>query len=409
MLIKNIKAREILDSRSNPTIEVKMILENNIESISSVPSGASTGSKEALELRDNDERFHQKGVLKAVNNVNTVIRDALVGKELSLELVDKTMLELDGTDNKSNLGANAILGVSLCAVKCLAKLDNKPLYNYLGYGKGFPYPMINVINGGVHADNSLDIQEFMIVPKFTSERDNVRAASEIFNTLKSILKKEGFVTSVGDEGGFAPNLESNEDSFKYLVRAITESGYVPGKDVFLAIDVAASELYNSDKNVYILDKKEYTTEELLNYYEDLINKYPIISIEDPFDENDDEGFKMITEKLGNKIMIVGDDYFVTQAKYLQKGIDLGACNAILLKANQVGSVSEFLDTIKLARNNNYEMIISHRSGETEDTFIADFAVGLSINYIKTGSVSRGERVCKYNRLTQIEDELNGRF
>ncbi|MBE6149060.1 MAG: phosphopyruvate hydratase [Firmicutes bacterium] len=407
MQIKSIKAREILDSRSNPTVEVEMILENGISSVASVPSGASTGSKEAIELRDGDQRYHGKGVLKAVSNVNDVIAPKLVGTELVQKDVDKMLLELDGTYNKSTLGANAILAVSLASLKCLAKLEGKELYEYVSNGTySMPIPMINVINGGAHADNNLDIQEFMIVPLMEKEVDRVRAASEVFITLKKMLKKDGMATGVGDEGGFAPNLPNNEECFKYLVKAIEESGYVPGKDIALAIDAAASEFYNGETGKYTLDKKEYTALELKDYYLDLINKYPIVSIEDPFEEEDAESFALLTKEAGDRIMVVGDDFFVSQAKYLQMGIDKKAANAILLKANQVGSVTEFIETINLAKANNIKMIISHRSGETEDTFIADLGVGLNIPYIKTGSVSRGERVAKYNRLTKIEDELN---
>ncbi len=408
MKIKEVKAREILDSRSNPTVEVKMVLENGISAIASVPSGASTGSREAIELRDKDEkRYHGKGVLKAVNNVNEVIAPKIVGMDLDQEKIDQLLLDLDGTSNKSSLGANAILGVSLASLKCLAKLEGKELYEYVSDGEyTLPIPMINVINGGAHADNNLDIQEFMIVPLLDTEEKRVRAASEVFITLKGMLKKDGLSTGVGDEGGFAPNLPNNEECFKYLVKAIETSGYVPGKDIALAIDAAASEFYNEDTQKYSLDGKELTAEELCNYYLDIIEKYPIISIEDPFNEDDTEYFAILTEKAGDKIMIVGDDFFVSQARYLQKGIENHAANAILLKANQVGSVTEFLETIKLARDNDYKMIISHRSGETEDTFIADLAVGLKIPYIKTGSVSRGERIAKYNRLTGIELEIN---
>ncbi len=407
MKILDIKAREILDSRSNPTVEVKMTVENNVVCKASVPSGASTGSKEALELRDGGNRFHGKGVLKAVANVNEVIRPELVGKDLNVQEIDKIMLDLDGTANKEKLGANAILGVSLAALRCEAKLAGKELYEYVSDGTCLlPIPLINIVNGGVHADNNLDIQEFMIVPLLKEEKERVRAASEIFITLKNILKDKGYATGVGDEGGFAPNLASNEEGFKLLVEAITKSGYTPGEDVSIAIDVAASELYNKDTKTYTLDGKEYTTEELFTYYVNLVDKYPIISIEDPFDEYDFEGFSLITSQLGSRIMIVGDDLFVTQSKYLQMGIDKKAANAILLKANQVGSVTEFLATIKLARDNGFNMIISHRSGETTDTFIADLAVGLKIPYIKTGSVSRGERIVKYNRLMEIEEEIS---
>lgn len=405
MKIKEIKAREILDSRSNPTLEVTLALENGVEAISSIPSGASTGSKEALELRDNDERYHGKGVLKAVRNVNEIIFPALYNMDLNIKNVDKKMLELDGTENKSKLGANAILGVSLCALKCLAKLEGKELFEFVSTGKfNMPVPMINVINGGKHADNNLDIQEFMLVPVQKEEKERIRCASEIFNTLKSILNGYHLSTGVGDEGGFAPDLKNNEEALMILVKAITESGYTPGTDVFFALDVAASELY--DGNSYLVDGKKLSKDELFDYYVDLIKKYPIISIEDPFEENDYESFSKLTKYFNGKIMIVGDDLFVSQKKYLEKGIELGAGNAILLKANQVGSVTEFLDTIYTAKKNGYKTIISHRSGETMDTFIADLGVGLNLDFIKTGSVSRGERICKYNRLMEIEDKLN---
>ena len=405
MKIKEIKAREILDSRSNPTLEVTMVLENGVEATSSIPSGASTGSKEALELRDNDERYHGKGVLKAVRNVNEIIFPALYNMDLNIKNVDKKMLELDGTENKSKLGANAILGVSLCALKCLAKLEGKELFEFVSTGKfNMPVPMINVINGGKHADNNLDIQEFMLVPVQKEEKERIRCASEIFTTLKSILKGYHLSTGVGDEGGFAPDLKNNEEALMILVKAITESGYTPGTDVFFALDVAASELY--DGNNYLVDGKKLSKDELFDYYVDLIKKYPIISIEDPFEENDYESFSKLTKYFNGKIMIVGDDLFVSQKKYLEKGIELDAGNAILLKANQVGSVTEFLDTIYTAKKNGYKTIISHRSGETMDTFIADLGVGLNLDFIKTGSVSRGERICKYNRLMEIEDKLN---
>ena len=408
MKIKSIKAREILDSRSNPTVEVKMVLENEISAIASIPSGASTGSREAIELRDKDEnRYHGKGVLNAVNNVNNIIAPKLIGLELNQREIDNILLELDGTYNKANLGANAILGVSLAALKCLAKNEGKELYEYVSSGRyTLPIPMINVINGGAHADNNLDIQEFMIVPLLETEEKRVRAASEVFITLKGMLKNDNLATGVGDEGGFAPNLPSNEECFKYLVKAIEKTGYVPGRDIALAIDAAASEFYNKETKEYTLDGQKYTADMLNSYYLDLINKYPIISIEDPFDEDDVESFAKLTKEAGDRIMVVGDDFFVSQSKYLQMGIDNKAANAILLKANQVGTISEFFETIKLARDNNYQMIISHRSGETEDTFIADLAVGLNLTYIKTGSVSRGERIAKYNRLLGIEIDIN---
>ena len=405
MKIKEIQAREILDSRSNPTIEVKMILDDGSYSISSVPSGASTGSKEALELRDKDVRYHGKGVLKAVENVNNKIAPLLIGMELNQSEIDKKMLELDGTENKSNLGANAILGVSLCTLKCLAKVDNKELFEYVSDGiYNMPIPMINVINGGAHADNNLDIQEFMLVPIQNTEKERIRCASEIFITLKGLLKEMKLSTGVGDEGGFAPNLDSNEKALDLLVDAIKKSNYIPGKDVYLALDCAASEFF--DNGLYHIDNKNLTKDELLDYYIYLIKKYPIISIEDPFEENDYDSFRKLSENFNNKIMIVGDDLFVSSAKYLKQGINNQAGNAILLKANQVGTITEFFQTIKLAKENNYKTIISHRSGETLDTFIADFGVGLNIDFIKTGSVSRGERIAKYNRLMEIEEKLN---
>ena len=405
MKIKEIQAREILDSRSNPTIEVKMILDDGSYSISSVPSGASTGSKEALELRDKDVRYHGKGVLKAVENVNNKIAPLLIGMELNQSEIDKKMLEFDGTENKSNLGANAILGVSLCTLKCLAKVDNKELFEYVSDGiYNMPIPMINVINGGAHADNNLDIQEFMLVPVQNTEKERIRCASEIFITLKGLLKEMKLSTGVGDEGGFAPNLDSNEKALDLLVDAIKKSNYIPGKDVYLALDCAASEFF--DNGLYHIDNKNLTKDELLDYYIYLIKKYPIISIEDPFEENDYDSFRKLSENFNNKIMIVGDDLFVSSAKYLKQGINNQAGNAILLKANQVGTITEFFQTIKLAKENNYKTIISHRSGETLDTFIADLGVGLNIDFIKTGSVSRGERIAKYNRLMEIEEKLN---
>lgn len=407
-IIKDILGREILDSRGNPTVEVKLTLDNGITSIASVPSGASTGSREALELRDNDKRYHGKGVLKAVNNINTIIKENLVGKELNQVTVDKLLIELDGTENKSRLGANAILGVSLASIKALAKLENKELYEYLTSGRVcIPIPMINIINGGAHATNNLDIQEFMIVPVVKGMKERVRIASEIFHTLKGILKKQNLSTGVGDEGGFAPNLEYNTLALDLIMASIRESGYTPGKEVYIALDIAASELYNKESKTYKIDNKELTSDELIKYYVALVNKYPILSIEDPFFEDDFESLGVLTKLIGDKIMIVGDDHFVTNTKYLEYGINHGAGNAILLKANQVGTVTEMIKTILMARKNNYKMIISHRSGETMDTFIADFAVGLSLPFIKTGSMSRGERITKYNRLMEIEDKLKG--
>lgn len=408
MNIKDIYAREILDSRGNPTIEVEMILANNIKAVASVPSGASTGSREALELRDNDERrYLGKGVLKAVENVNTTIRKALIGQKLDQVSIDKLLLKLDGTPNKSNLGANAMLAVSLCSLKCLAKLQDKELYEYVTYGKvSLPIPMINIINGGAHADNNLDIQEFMIVPIIKGEDKRIEAASEIFHTLKKILKTRGLSTGVGDEGGFAPNLEKTSEALDLIMDAINEANYTPGKDVLIALDIAASEIYTKDSKTYKIDGRDLNANDLIKYYIDLVRNYPIISIEDPFEENDYESLAVLTKLIGDKVMLVGDDYFCTNAKLLEEGIKLNAGNAILLKANQIGTVSEMTKTIMTAKKNNYKTIISHRSGETEDTFIADLAVGFGIPFIKTGSVCRGERIAKYNRLMKIEELLN---
>ena len=407
MLIKDIYAREILDSRGNPTIEVEMTLDNGIKQMASVPSGASTGSREALELRDNDEnRYEKKGVLKAVDNVNNIIRPALLGKKADQLSVDNLLISLDGTDNKSKLGANAILGVSLACLKCLAASKNKELFEYVSNKNvSIPIPMVNIINGGAHAVNNIDIQEFMIMPVMKSIKERVRAASEVFHALKKLLSINGFSVGVGDEGGFAPNLNNNAMALDFIMEAIKKAGYIPGKDVYIALDVAASELYNKETKTYKLDQKNYTSDELMNYYLKLINTYPILSIEDPFYENDFETLAKFTKLVGNKIMVVGDDYFVTNEKYLEKGIEMHAGNAILLKANQIGTVSEMIKTIMLAKKNNYKTIISHRSGETEDTFIADLGVGLAIPFIKTGSMCRGERIAKYNRLMRIEEKL----
>ena len=408
MNIKEIKAREILDSRGNPTVEVEMTLANNISAIASVPSGASTGSKEALELRDNDSsRYMGKGVLKAVENVNTIIRNALLGQKIDQVSVDKTLLKLDGTKDKSKLGANAMLAVSLASLKCLAKLQSKELYEYVTYGKvSLPIPMVNIINGGAHADNPLDIQEFMIVPIVKGEAKRVEAASEIFHTLKNILKKKGLSTAVGDEGGFAPNIGKTTDALDLIMDAINEANYHPGKDILIALDVAASEIYDASLEKYKIDNNYLTSNELIKYYIELVRNYPIISIEDPFNENDYESFAVLTKLIGDKVMLVGDDYFCTNSELLQKGINMQAGNAILLKANQIGTISEMTKTIMLAKKSNYKTIISHRSGETEDTFIADLAVGFGIPFIKTGSVCRGERIAKYNRLMKIEELLN---
>ncbi len=408
MNIKDIQAREILDSRGNPTVEVEMTLANNISAVASIPSGASTGSREALELRDNDSnRYMGKGVLKAVNNVNTIIRNALVGQKIDQVFVDKTLLKLDGTPNKSNLGANAMLAVSLASLKCLAKLQNKELYEYITYGKvSLPIPMINIVNGGVHADNNLDIQEFMIVPIMKGEARRIQAASEIFHTLKGILKEKGYSTGVGDEGGFAPNLGKTKEALDLIMDAINRANYHPGKDILIALDVAASELYDKNRDVYKIDNTYLNANDLIKYYIDLVRNYPIISIEDPFQENDLESLAVLTKLIGDKIMLVGDDYFCTNSNLLEASIKVNAGNAIILKANQIGTISEMTKTIIMAKKNNYKTIISHRSGETEDTFIADLAVGFGIPFIKTGSISRGERIAKYNRLMKIEELLN---
>lgn len=403
MKITNIKAREILDSRGNPTIETEMYLDNGKMVRASVPSGASTGSNEALELRDNDERYNGKGVTKAVNNVNKTIRDALIGYEVNPSKIDQKLLELDGTPNKTNLGANAILSVSLCALKACTTEKNTYLYELFNGPYKMPYPMMNIINGGVHASSGLEFQEFMIIPKQDTFKERLRCGSEVFHKLKELLKKDGFSTSVGDEGGFAPNLESIDKAFEYIVRAITAAGYAPGVDVFIAIDSAATEFY--DGKYYTVNKQKITGKELIDYYIELINKYPIISIEDAFAENDIESIKELTKLVGDKIMLVGDDYFVTNTHYLQKGIEEKYNNSILLKANQIGTITEMLKTIKLAKMNNFKTIISHRSGETEDTFIADLAVGLNLDYIKTGSLCRGERIAKYNELLRIEERI----
>lgn len=402
--IKDVHAREVLDSRGNPTIEVDVILEDDSIGRAIVPSGASTGIREALELRDQDERFMGKGVAKAVFNVNNIIREKIIGLESSNQsLIDNTMIELDGTKNKSHLGANAILGVSLANLKASAISNNLPLYRYVGNGTTLPKPMMNILNGGAHADNLLDFQEYMIIPERDTIKERIRVGAEVFHTLKKVLKEKGYNTNVGDEGGFAPNLKNNEEGFQVIIEAITKAGYIPGKDVFLGIDVAASEFYQD--GLYHIDNKSLTTTELIDFYESLVAKYPIISIEDPVDENDWDGFKEITKRLGDKIQLVGDDLFVTNTECLQKGIDLHAGNAILLKLNQIGTYTETLKAIELAKNNGYKTIISHRSGETEDTTIADLSVGLNLGQIKTGSMSRTDRICKYNQLIRIEEEL----
>ena len=406
MKIQNIKAREVLDSRGNPTVEVDVILENGILGRAIVPSGVSTGSREALELRDNDSKYKGKGVLKAVNNVNTIIREKLISMDaMNQKLIDKTLIELDGTENKSKLGANAILGVSMATLKAASLASGKPLYRYVGDGTTLPIPMMNILNGGVHADNNLDFQEFMIIPNDYTFKERLRIGSEVFHTLKQVLKEKGYNTNVGDEGGFAPNLKSNKEALDIIVEAIKRANYTPGVDVNIALDIAASELYEDGMYNLKGENKKLNTNELIEFYQELCSNYPIISIEDPVDENDWEGFKLITNKLGDKIQLVGDDLFVTNKKYLKYGIEHKAGNAILLKVNQIGTITETLETIELAKKNGYKTIISHRSGETEDTIIADLAVGLNLGQIKTGSLSRTDRVCKYNQLLRIEEEL----
>lgn len=402
--IKNVTGREVLDSRGNPTVEVDVILESGILGRAIVPSGASTGEREALELRDGGNRYMGKGVQKAVENVNTIIKNAVIGMDsLNQKELDEKMIELDGTKTKSKLGANAILAVSMANLKAAALYEGMPLYKYIGNGSQLPIAMMNILNGGAHADNPLDIQEFMIVPQRDTMSERIRVGAEVFHHLKKILKDKGMVTAVGDEGGFAPNIGSNEEALELIVEAIKDANYKPGEDVLLALDIAASELY--DNGYYNIEGKKLNISELIAYYEYLVNKYPIWSIEDPVDENDWNGFKLITERLGNKIQIVGDDLFVTNKEYLQKGIDNKCGNAILIKVNQIGTITETLETIELAKKNNYKTIISHRSGETEDTIIAHLAVGLNLGEIKTGSMSRTDRICKYNELMRIEEEI----
>ena len=407
MLIKDVIGREIIDSRGNPTVEVDVVLENGVVGRAAVPSGASTGEREALELRDGGDRFNGKGVLKAVNNVNGPLRDLVIGMDSEdQKKLDHAMIELDGTETKSKFGANAILGISMAAMKASAISKGIPLYKYVGNGTELPVPMMNIINGGAHADNKLDFQEFMIIPQRDTIKERIRVGAEVFHALKKVLNEKGLATGVGDEGGFAPDLQSNREGFDLIIEAINRAGYKPGVDVCLGIDVAASEFYKDGKYNLVGEGRSLTTDELIDFFEELVNDYPIISIEDPVDENDWEGFRKITERIGDRIQLVGDDLFVTNKKCLQMGIDNHAGNAILLKVNQIGTITETLETIELARNNGYKTIISHRSGETEDTTIADLAVGLSLGQIKTGSMSRTDRICKYNQLIRIEEELS---
>ncbi len=407
MKIIDVKAMEILDSRGFPTVSVKMTFDDGFATVASVPSGASTGSNEALELRDKDpNRYLGKGVLKAVSNVNEVIKPAIINQDFKdVASLDAVLKDLDGTLNKSKLGANAILPVSLAFIKGLALGSGKELYEYFENSDcKMPTCMLNILNGGMHAFNNVDIQEFMIVPQRGRMQEQLRIASEVFHNLKKILEEKGYSSAVGDEGGFAPNLGSNKEALDLIVTAITKAGYKPGEDVALALDVAATSLYQDGK--YKIDGKLLDFDELMTYYKMLIDEYPIISIEDPLYEEDFEGFAKMGKMFD--IQIVGDDLFTTNPVLLQKGIDMQAANAILIKANQIGSVSETIEAINLAKANNYNIVISHRSGETLDTFIADFAVGLGIPMIKTGSISRGERICKYNRLLEIEEELQNK-
>jgi len=410
--IVDIYAREILDSRGNPTVEVEVYLESGVMGRAAVPSGASTGEREALELRDGDKsRYLGKGVQKAVTHVNEVITEALVGWEASDQNgIDQKLLDMDGTDFKSKLGANALLGVSLAVAKAAAEEAGLPLYQYLGgtNAKELPLPMMNIINGGEHADNNVDIQEFMIMPAGAdSFKEALRMGAEIFHALKKVLKDKGYNTAVGDEGGFAPDLKSNEEALEVIMDAIKAAGYKPGEDVLLALDVAASELYKDGK--YILEneaQKEKSAADMVAFYTDLVDRYPIISIEDGMAENDWDGWKLLTEALGGKIQIVGDDLFVTNTKILKEGIEKGIANSILIKVNQIGTLTETLDAIEMAKRAGYTAVVSHRSGETEDTTIADLAVATNAGQIKTGSLCRTDRVCKYNQLLRIEDELD---
>ena len=404
MKITEVKSREILDSRGWPTVETDITIEGNITGRASVPSGASTGSNEALELRDHEKRYLGKGVLKAVNNVNTIIKENIINKDFeNFQELDELLIKLDNTKNKTNLGANAILSVSLAYIKACAQKENKELYQYVGENNQVPKCMFNILNGGMHADNKIEFQEFMIMVNRKTIKKQLQIASEVFHNLKNILKEQGYSTNVGDEGGFAPNLQNNEEALDTIIRAIEISGYKPKEDVLIALDIAASSFYDKNKKMYLIDNAYKNTEQMIEMYKELIKKYPIFSIEDPLEEQDFVGFSKLTKELNTNI--VGDDLYTTNKNLLQKGIENKSTNFILLKANQIGTISEMLDTIKLARENNINMIISHRSGETEDTFISDFAVGLGIPYMKSGSLSRGERICKYNRLLRIEENL----
>ncbi|MGD0336969.1 MAG: phosphopyruvate hydratase [Candidatus Omnitrophota bacterium] len=408
--IKYAKAREILDSRGNPTIEVDVVLDNGITGRAAVPSGASTGDNEALELRDGDKkRYSGKGVLKAVGNVNTIITSKVKGQAPDFEKIDKLLIKLDGTESKSNLGANAILGVSMATAKAAALLKKQPLYRFLGGEKAkiLPVPQMNILNGGMHADNNLDIQEFMIMPiGAPTFREALRYAAEVFHNLKSILKSKKLATSVGDEGGFAPNLSSNQEALELIIQAIEKAGYKPGKQISLALDCAASSFYKEGK--YQFENSQKNAADLIQIYESWLGKYPVVSIEDGLAEHDWPGWQEMTAKLGSRLQLVGDDIFVTNPKIFKKGIAQKIGNAILIKVNQIGSLSETLQAINIAKKNKYHAIISHRSGETEDTTIAHLAVATGVGQIKTGSLSRTDRICKYNELLRIEEELGSK-
>ena len=411
--IEHVLAREILDSRGNPTVEAEVVLEDGQIGRAAVPSGASTGEHEAVELRDRDEkRYGGKGVLQAVQNVNEVIAPALEGFDaLDQAEVDRALLDLDGTKTKSNLGANALLAVSLATARAAAQFVHLPLYRYLGgpNSRTLPVPMMNIINGGAHADNNVDFQEFMIVPVGAPNfREALRMGAEIFHALKSVLKKKGYATSVGDEGGFAPNLHSNEEAIETILESISQAGYAAGSDCLLALDPAASEFFEGGAYVFKKsDKRKLTSAAMVDFWQSWCDQYPIISIEDGMAENDWDGWKLLTDRLGDRVQLVGDDLFVTNTEFLQKGIDLGVANSILIKVNQIGTLTETLDCIELAQRNGRTAIISHRSGETEDPFIADLAVATNAGQIKTGSLSRTDRIAKYNQLLRIEEDLRG--
>ena len=408
--IDEILAREVLDSRGNPTVEVEVYTESGAFGRATIPSGASTGEHEAIELRDGDpERFMGKGVLKAVENVNEIIAPEIEGMNtLDQRGIDLFMLELDGTENKEKLGANAILGVSLAVAKAAADYLNIPLYNYIGGVNAhiIPIPQMNILNGGKHADNNVDLQEFMIAPiGAESFKEALRMCAETYHTLKKVLKEKGYSTSVGDEGGFAPNLKSNEEPLELIVEAIEKAGYEPGVDIYIALDPAASEFYKEGKYILKAENRELNAEEMVDFYEKLVEKYPIYSIEDGLAEDDWTGWQILTERLGNKIQLVGDDIFVTNPERLSKGIEIGVANSILIKLNQIGTLTETLETVELAKKSGYSCVVSHRSGETEDTIIADFTVAINTGQIKTGAPCRVDRVAKYNQLLRIEEEM----